>query len=36
MQVLRWGLREMDVTGPDGVSLRLVEVPEDHLLRRRT
>jgi len=31
-----WGLREMDVSAPDGVSLRLVEVPENHPLRRRT
>jgi catechol 2,3-dioxygenase-like lactoylglutathione lyase family enzyme len=30
-----WGLVEMDVEGPDGVSIRLVEVPEDHPLRRR-
>ena len=30
-----WGLVEMDLEGPDGVSIRLVEVPEDHPLRRR-
>ena len=30
-----WGLVEMDVAGPDAVSIRLVEVPEDHPLRRR-
>ena len=29
-----WGLHEMHVTDPDGVTLILVEVPEDHPLRR--
>jgi catechol 2,3-dioxygenase-like lactoylglutathione lyase family enzyme len=29
-----WGLREMWVEDPDGVRLVLVEVPEDHPLRR--
>ena len=28
-----WGLREMRIGDPDG--LRIVEVPEDHPLRRR-
>ena len=30
-----WGLREMWVADPDGVRIALVEVPEDHPLRRR-
>lgn len=29
-----WGLHEMHVTDPDGVTLIFVEVPEDHPLRR--
>jgi predicted enzyme related to lactoylglutathione lyase len=29
-----WGLVEMEVTDPDGVSIVLVEVPADHPLRR--
>ncbi len=33
--VMPWGLREMDVTGPDGLAIRVVEVPEDHPMRRR-
>ncbi len=31
-----WGLDEMHVTDPDGVTLIFVEVPEDHPLRRDT
>jgi catechol 2,3-dioxygenase-like lactoylglutathione lyase family enzyme len=31
-----WGLREMHVTDPDGITLIFVEVPEDHPLRRDT
>ncbi len=31
-----WGLLEMWVRDPDGVSIVVVEVPEDHPLRRRT
>jgi catechol 2,3-dioxygenase-like lactoylglutathione lyase family enzyme len=31
-----WGLREMHVTDPDGISLIFVEVPGDHPLRRDT
>ncbi|MGP4055626.1 VOC family protein [Mycobacterium sp. 4D054] len=31
-----WGLHEMHVTDPDGVTLIFVEVPEDHPLRRDT
>jgi len=31
-----WGLLEMWVSDPDGVRLVLVEVPEDHPLRRDT
>ena len=30
-----WGLREMWVRDPDGVRIAVVEVPEDHPLRRR-
>ena len=29
-----WGLHEMHVADPDGVTLIFVEVPEDHPLRR--
>jgi catechol 2,3-dioxygenase-like lactoylglutathione lyase family enzyme len=29
-----WGLHEMQVTDPDGVTLIFVQVPEDHPLRR--
>ena len=31
-----WGLREMHVTDPDGVTLIFVEIPGDHPLRRDT
>ena len=31
-----WGLHEMHVTDPDGVTLIFVQVPEDHPLRRDT
>lgn len=31
-----WGLHEMHVTDPDGVTLIFVEVPETHPLRRDT
>ncbi len=30
-----WGLREMAIRDPDGMSVVIVEVPEDHPLRRR-
>jgi predicted enzyme related to lactoylglutathione lyase len=30
-----WGLREMQVLDPDGMSIVIVEVPENHPLRRR-
>jgi predicted enzyme related to lactoylglutathione lyase len=30
-----WGLREMQVRDPDGLSIVIVEVPEAHPLRRR-
>jgi catechol 2,3-dioxygenase-like lactoylglutathione lyase family enzyme len=30
-----WGLKEMWIADPDGVRICLVEVPEDHPLRRR-
>ena len=31
-----WGLHEMQVTDPDGVTLIFVQVPETHPLRRDT
>jgi predicted enzyme related to lactoylglutathione lyase len=31
-----WGLVELWLEGPDGAELRIVEVPDDHPLRRRT
>jgi catechol 2,3-dioxygenase-like lactoylglutathione lyase family enzyme len=31
-----WGLREMHVSDPDGITLIFVEVPGDHPLRRDT
>ena len=31
-----WGLHEMQVTDPDGVTRIVVQVPEDHPLRRDT
>ncbi|NUS44226.1 MAG: VOC family protein [Mycobacteriaceae bacterium] len=31
-----WGLREMWISDPDGVSIVLVEIPADHPLRRDT
>ncbi|MDP8991867.1 MAG: VOC family protein [Actinomycetota bacterium] len=30
-----WGLREMWVADPDGVRIAVIQVPEDHPLRRR-
>ena len=30
-----WGLREMQVRAPDGLSIVIIEVPETHPLRRR-
>jgi predicted enzyme related to lactoylglutathione lyase len=30
-----WGLREMQIRDPDGLSIMIVEVPETHPLRRR-
>jgi hypothetical protein len=30
-----WGLRELWIADPDGLPIVLVEVPEDHPLRRR-
>ena len=30
-----WGLREMWIEDPDGVRIAVIEVPEDHPLRRR-
>jgi catechol 2,3-dioxygenase-like lactoylglutathione lyase family enzyme len=30
-----WGLRECWIADPDGVQIRLIEVPDDHPLRRR-
>jgi predicted enzyme related to lactoylglutathione lyase len=30
-----WGLREMQIRDPDGMSIVIIEVPETHPLRRR-
>jgi catechol 2,3-dioxygenase-like lactoylglutathione lyase family enzyme len=30
-----WGLEEMWITDPDGIPIVVVEVPEDHPIRRR-
>jgi len=30
-----WGLRECWIADPDGIQIRLIEVPDDHPLRRR-
>jgi predicted enzyme related to lactoylglutathione lyase len=30
-----WGLREMQIRDPDGLRILIVEVPENHPLRRR-
>lgn len=30
-----WGLREMWIADPDGVRIAVIQVPEDHPLRRR-
>jgi len=30
-----WGMREMQIRDPDGLSIVIVEVPEIHSLRRR-
>jgi hypothetical protein len=30
-----WGLREMQIGDPDGLRIVIVEVPENHPLRRR-
>jgi len=30
-----WGLREMAIRDPDGMRLVIIEVPENHPLRRR-
>ena len=34
-QDMPWGLREMRAADPDGMHLVIVQVPEDHPLRRR-
>lgn len=34
-ETMPWGLREMWIEDPDGVRIVLVEVPEDHPIRRR-
>jgi predicted enzyme related to lactoylglutathione lyase len=33
--VMPWGLIELWVTDPDGIEIRLIEVPPEHPLRRR-
>ena len=30
-----WGLREMWIADPDGLAIAVIEVPEDHPMRRR-
>ena len=30
-----WGLREMWIADPDGIQIAIIQVPEDHPLRRR-
>lgn len=34
-EVMPWGLKEMWIADPDGVRIAVIEVPEDHPLRRR-
>jgi catechol 2,3-dioxygenase-like lactoylglutathione lyase family enzyme len=34
-ELMPWGLREMWIADPDGVRIAVIEVPEDHPLRRR-
>jgi predicted enzyme related to lactoylglutathione lyase len=34
-ETMPWGLRECWIADPDGLRIALVEVPEDHPLRRR-
>jgi predicted enzyme related to lactoylglutathione lyase len=34
-QTQPWGLRECWIADPDGVAIAVIEVPEDHPLRRR-
>ena len=34
-ETMPWGLREMWLSDPDGVRIAVVEVPEDHPIRRR-
>lgn len=34
-ETMPWGLREMWIEDPDGVRIAVVEVPEDHPIRRR-
>ena len=34
-ETMPWGLKEMWIADPDGVRIVVVEVPEDHPLRRR-
>lgn len=34
-ETMPWGLKELWIADPDGNELRLVEVPDDHPLRRR-
>jgi catechol 2,3-dioxygenase-like lactoylglutathione lyase family enzyme len=35
-ETMPWGLRECEIADPDGLRIVLVQVPEDHPLRRRT
>jgi catechol 2,3-dioxygenase-like lactoylglutathione lyase family enzyme len=34
-EVMPWGLKELWIADPDGVEIAVIEVPEDHPLRRR-
>ena len=34
-ELMPWGLREMWIADPDGVRIAVIEVPEDHPLRKR-
>jgi predicted enzyme related to lactoylglutathione lyase len=34
-QVMPWGLKEMWIADPDGIRIAVIEVPDDHPLRRR-
>lgn len=35
-ETMPWGLKEMWIADPDGVHIAVIEVPEDHPLRKRS